>query len=267
MAPKVRVHHFAQKKEAGEPIVMLTCYDAVTAAIFDAAGVDTFLVGDSYGSTLLGYGSTIPVDMNDMERATAAVARGTERAFIVADLPLGSYEASEAQAIKNAIRLVRAGAEAVKLEGGQVRARTIRAIVDAGVNVCAHIGYTPQSINALGGPRVQGRGGEAAEERLMTDALAVQEAGAYAVVLEMVPAPLAVRITKALDIPTIGIGAGHGTDGQVLVWTDMAGMGDWQPSFAKRFGEVGATLRKAAEDYVAEVRTRAFPDSDHTFHK
>lgn len=267
MAPKVRVHHFAQKKAAGEPIVMLTCYDAVTAKIFDAAGVDTFLVGDSYGSTMLGYASTIPVELEDMERATAAVARGTERAFIVADLPLGSCEASDALAVESAIRLVKAGAEAVKLEGGTRRARTIAAIVDAGINVCAHIGYTPQSINALGGPRVQGRGGKAAEERLLADALAVQEAGAYAVVLEMVPAPLAVRITESLDIPTIGIGAGNATDGQVLVWTDMAGMGDWQPSFAKRFGEVGAALRKAVEDYCEDVRARAFPDPDHTFDK
>lgn len=267
MAPKVRVHHFAQKKEAGEPIVMLTCYDAITAKIFDAAGVDTFLVGDSYGSTMLGYGSTIPVELEDMERATASVARGTERAFIVADLPLGSYEASDELAVASSIRLIKAGAEAVKLEGGQARAHTIEAIVNAGINVCAHIGYTPQSINALGGPRVQGRGGSDAEESLLADALAVQDAGAYAVVLEMVPAPLAARITQALDIPTIGIGAGNETDGQVLVWTDMAGMGDWQPSFAKRFGEVGAALRQAVEDYVADVRTRAFPDPDHSFQK
>lgn len=267
MAAKVRVHHFAQKKEAGEPIVMLTAYDAMTAKIFDDAGVDTLLVGDSYGTTLLGYDSTIPVSLEDMERATAAVARGAQRAFIVADLPLGSYEASDELAVASSIRLLKAGAEAVKLEGGQARAHTIRTLVDAGINVCAHIGYTPQSINALGGPRVQGRGGASAEERLLADALAVEEAGAYAVVLEMVPTPLAERITHALTIPTIGIGAGNVTDGQVLVWTDMAGMGDWQPSFVKRFGEIGAALRDATTDYCAEVRSRAFPDPSHSFDK
>ncbi|MBR5951319.1 MAG: 3-methyl-2-oxobutanoate hydroxymethyltransferase, partial [Actinomycetaceae bacterium] len=195
MAKKVRVHHFAEKKQEGEKIVMLTAYDAMTAKIFDDAGVDSILVGDSYGTTMLGYPSTIPVDMSDMVRATAAVARGAQRPFIIADMPLGAAEPSNERAIDNAIFLLKAGAEAVKVEGGVARAHTIRAIVDAGINVCGHIGYTPQSINALGGPRVQGRG-ESGYERLRADALAVQEAGAFAVVLEMVPAPLAEKITE-----------------------------------------------------------------------
>ena len=197
MAKKVRVHHFAEKKQEGEKIVMLTAYDAMTAKIFDDAGVDSILVGDSYGTTMLGYPSTIPVDMSDMVRATAAVARGAQRTFIIADMPLGAAEPSNERAIDNAIFLLKAGAEAVKVEGGVARAHTIRAIVDAGINVCGHIGYTPQSINALGGPRVQGRG-ESGYERLRADALAVQEAGAFAVVLEMVPAPLAEKITEDL---------------------------------------------------------------------
>lgn len=266
MAKKVRVHHFAEKKQTGEPIVMLTAYDAMTAKIFDDAGVDSILVGDSYGTTMLGYPSTIPVDMDDMCRATAAVARGAQRPFIIADMPLGASEASDTQAVENAIVLLKAGAEAVKVEGGVARAHTIRALVDAGINVCGHIGYTPQSINALGGPRVQGRG-DGGYEKLRADALAVQEAGAFAVVFEMVPAPLAEKITAELTIPTIGIGAGNVCDGQVLVWTDMAGMTDWQPSFVKRFGEVGEALRSATETYCAQVRSRAFPDPEHTFDK
>lgn len=263
--PKVRAHHLAAKKAAGEPITMLTAYDAVTARIFDEAGTDMLLVGDSYANAMLGYDSTMRIGMTEMEIATAAVARGASRAFVVADLPFGSYETSHAEAIANAVRLIKAGASAVKLEGGVRMASTIAAIVDAGINVVAHIGFTPQSENALGGPRVQGRGDSASQVR--DDARAVAQAGAIAVVLEMVPAPVATEITKELTIPTIGIGAGELTDGQVLVWTDMAGMTDWQPSFAKVFGEVGQALANAARAYNDAVRARSFPDADHRFNK
>ena len=264
MAPKrVRAHHLGQMKAAGEPITMLTAYDAVCARIFDEAGTDMLLVGDSYGNAMLGFDSTIPVTMDEMLVATKAVVRGAKRAFVVADLPFGSYEESNAQAVHNAVKLIKAGASAVKLEGGARRANTIRAIVDAGIPVVGHIGFTPQAENALGGPRVQGRGdgGDAVRQ----DAKAVQDAGAIAVVLEMVPAPVAADVTAQLDIPTIGIGAGNDTDGQVLVWTDMAGMTDWQPSFAKVFGEVGKALTDAATAFNTAVREKSFPDADHRF--
>lgn len=262
---RVRAHHLAQMKQAGEPITMLTSYDALTARIFDEAGTDMLLIGDSHANATLGYESTISIGMPEMIVATGAVARGAQRAFIVADLPFGSYEASVADAIANSVKLIKAGANAVKLEGGVRMAPTIRAIVDAGINVVAHIGYTPQSENALGGPRVQGRG--SASDAVKADARAVQEAGAIAVVLEMVPAPVAQEITQELAIPTIGIGAGEVTDGQVLVWTDMAAMTDWQPSFAKVFGHVGQALKDAATAYNEAVRSRSFPDDCHRFDK
>lgn len=260
---KVRAHHLAQMKADAQPITMLTSYDAVTARIFDEAGTDMLLVGDSYANAMLGYDSTMRIGMEEMLIATAAVARGTKRAFVVADLPFGTYEASTQEAVANAVKLIKAGASAVKLEGGVRMASTIKAIVDAGINVVGHIGFTPQSENALGGPRVQGRGDSA--DIVREDAKAVEAAGAIAVVLEMVPAPVAEDITAQLQIPTIGIGAGEVTDGQVLVWTDMAAMTDWQPSFAKVFGEVGALLKQAASDYNAQVRERSFPDDAHRF--
>ncbi|MDO4412319.1 3-methyl-2-oxobutanoate hydroxymethyltransferase [Cutibacterium sp.] len=262
---RVRAHHLAKMKQAGQPITMLTSYDALTARIFDEAGTDMLLIGDSHANATLGYDSTISIGMPEMTVATGAVARGAKRAFIVADLPFGSYESSTAEAISNAVKLIKAGANAVKLEGGIRMASTIRAIVDAGINVVAHVGYTPQSENALGGPRVQGRG--SASDVVKEDARAVQEAGAIAVVLEMVPAPVAKEITDELVIPTIGIGAGEDTDGQVLVWTDMAAMTDWQPSFVKVFGQVGKALKDAATAYNEAVRSRSFPDSDHRFDK
>lgn len=263
MTKKVRAHHLQQMKASHTPITMLTAYDALTARIFDAAGTDLLLVGDSYGNVCLGYDSTVKVTLEDMVRATAAVASGAQRAFIVGDLPFGAYETSPADAVRSAVELVRAGAEAVKLEGGERQAHTIRAIVQAGIPVIGHIGYTPQSTNALGGTRVQGRG--AAAEQVKADALAVQKAGAIAVVLEMVPAATAADITASLDIPTIGIGAGNRCDGQVLVWSDMAGMTDWQPSFVQVFGQVGQALTQAAIEYNEAVRTRQFPDDAHSF--
>ena len=226
---RVRLPHIAAAKRSGTRLTMLTAYDALTAPLLEAAGVDMLLVGDSLGNVILGHSSTLPVTVEDMERATASVARSTSRALIVADLPFGSYEDGPAHAFASAARLMKAGAHAVKLEGGAPRAHIIRSLVDAGIPVCAHLGYTPQSENALGGPRMQGRG--EAGEAMRADALAVQEAGAVALVLEMVPSTVAARITAELSIPTIGIGAGPDTDGQVLVWSDMAGYSDWSPSF------------------------------------
>ncbi|MFC5280491.1 3-methyl-2-oxobutanoate hydroxymethyltransferase [Arcanobacterium canis] len=260
---KVRAHHLRAMKENGEKITMLTAYDAITAHIFDEAGIDMLLVGDSYGMTMLGYQSTVPVTMEQMELAIGAVARGTKRAFIVGDMPFGSYEASDSDAVANAVRLIKAGANAVKLEGGERMADRIKAITQAGILVVGHIGYTPQSENALGGPRVQGRGDAALA--VTNDAQAVEDAGAIAVVLEMVPYDIAHEITERLNIPTIGIGAGKLTDGQVLVWSDMAGMQEWTPKFVKVFGEVGAALRQATVAYKDAVKNLEFPDRTHAF--
>ena len=262
---RVRVHHLREAKERGERLTMLTAYDAATASIFDAAGIDMLLVGDSIGNTMLGHTTTLPVTVDDMVRAGRAVAGAASRAFVVVDLPFGSYEAGPEQALATAVRVMKeTGADAVKFEGGRRVAAQVRALTDAGIPVVGHLGYTPQSENLLGGPRVQGRGDEAVE-KLCDDAVAITEAGVVALVLEMVPAPVAARVTEIVGVPTIGIGAGAGCDGQVLVWVDMAGMGDWSPRFAKRFGEVGAALRRAAEDYAREVREGTFPDAAHSF--
>lgn len=267
-APKrVRVHHLAEAKARGEKITMLTAYDGVTATILDAAGVDTLLVGDSIGNVMHGHTSTIPVTVDDMIPAARAVARAAKRALVIVDLPFGSYEAGPAQALETSVRIFKeTGAAAVKLEGGRRMAVQIRALTDAGIPVVGHLGFTPQSENLLGGPRVQGRG-DAAAEALCADAKAVEEAGAIAVVLEMVPVEVAARVTEILRIPTIGIGAGPECDGQVLVWTDMAGMTEWSPRFAKRFAELGQALQEAAADYVADVKGGTFPDEAHSFVK
>lgn len=267
-APKrVRVHHLAEAKARGEKITMLTAYDGVTATILDAAGVDTLLVGDSIGNVMHGHTSTIPVTVDDMIPAARAVARAAKRALVIVDLPFGSYEAGPAQALETSVRIFKeTGAAAVKLEGGRRMAAQIRALTDAGIPVVGHLGFTPQSENLLGGPRVQGRG-DAAAEALCADAKAVEEAGAIAVVLEMVPVEVAARVTEILRIPTIGIGAGPECDGQVLVWTDMAGMTEWSPRFAKRFAELGQALQQAAADYVADVKGGTFPDEAHSFVK
>ena len=259
----VRLPHLLAAKAAGTRLTMLTAYDALTAAVFDEAGMDMILVGDSIGNVMLGHGSTLPVSLDEMVVATRGVARAVQRAFVVADLPFGAYEAGPEQALASAVRLVKAGANGVKLEGGRPRAATIRTLVEAGIPVMGHLGFTPQSVNALGGFRVQGRG--EAGEALLADALAIEKAGAMGMVLEMVPEPLAARVTEALAVPTIGIGAGARCDGQVLVWSDMAGMTDWRPRFAKQFGQVGEALRQAALDYAAEVREGAFPAREHWF--
>ena len=260
-AKRVRVQHIARAKAEGIPLTMLTAYDSLTAPILEAAGVDMLLIGDSLGNVMLGHSSTLPVTLEDMERATASVARSTSRVMIVADLPFGTYEDSAEHAFASAARLMKAGAHAVKLEGGTKRAHIIEALTAAGIPVCAHLGYTPQSENSLGGPRMQGRGDGA--DTLRRDAEAIEAAGAFAVVLEMVPATLAKEITSAARIPTIGIGAGPHTDGQVLVWSDMAGYSDWVPSFVHKFGQLGPALKEAASDYVAAVRTRRFPGPDN----
>ncbi|QWW18781.1 3-methyl-2-oxobutanoate hydroxymethyltransferase [Schaalia sp. 19OD2882] len=259
--PRFRVHHLAKAKAEGRPVTMLTAYDALVAPILEAAGVDMLLVGDSLGNVVLGHATTVKVILEDMERATAAVARSVSTSMVVADMPFGTYEADPVAAFDNAARLMRAGANAVKLEGGAARAATVRMLVDGGIPVVAHLGYTPQSENTLGGPRMQGRG-EAAE-LMLADALALQDAGAFAVVLEMVPDDVAGMLTKELAMSTIGIGAGPHTDGQVLVWSDMAGMGQWVPSFVRRFAELGQELRSAAEQYVAAVGDRSFPGPEN----
>ncbi len=262
---RVRVHHLLAAKAAGERITMLTAYDAVTARIFDSAGIDMLLVGDSIGDNMLGHSSTIPVTMDELIPAVRAVARSTQRTMVVADLPFGSYEASPEQALASSVRMLKeGGAHAVKFEGGRRVAPHAKLITDAGIPVVGHLGLTPQSENMLGGKRVQGRGEEAAQA-MLDDALALQEAGAVALVLEMVPGPLATKITEALTIPTIGIGAGAQCDGQVLVWVDVAGMGPWAPRFAKQFADIGNQLRQAAQDYASEVRSGAFPAKEHTY--
>jgi 3-methyl-2-oxobutanoate hydroxymethyltransferase len=252
-------------RDRGEKITMLTAYDALTASLVDAAGVDVILVGDSIGDNMLGHSTTLPVTVDEMVVAARAGASATTRALVVVDLPFGSYEVSPQQALETSIRLMKStGAEAVKLEGGVTRAEHIRLITEAGIPVVGHVGFTPQSENLLGGKRIQGRG-EGATERLLSDVRAVQDAGAVLVVLEMVPGTVAAEVTAAVDIPTIGIGAGAGTSGQVLVWLDMAGMTDWSPSFARRFAEIGRQLTAAAGDYVAAVKSGEFPTAEHTF--
>jgi 3-methyl-2-oxobutanoate hydroxymethyltransferase len=262
---RVRVHHLREAKERGERITMLTAYDAPTAQIFDEAGTDVLLIGDSLGDNFYGYPSTIPVTVDEMLHHTRAVSGATKRALVVADLPFGSYESSPQQAFTTAVRFLKeAGAHAVKFEGGRRVADHVRLLTSSGIAVMGHLGFTPQSENVLGGKRVQGRGTDAAE-RLSEDALALQEAGAFAVVLEMVPAPLAARITEILAIPTIGIGAGPHCDGQVLVWPDMAGLSDWTPRFAKRYGRLREELATAARAYLEDVRNGTFPDDEHSF--
>ncbi|MCL2422758.1 MAG: 3-methyl-2-oxobutanoate hydroxymethyltransferase [Micrococcales bacterium] len=262
---RMRIHHLAQAKERGDKLTMLTAYDAITARIFDDAGVEMLLVGDSIGNTMLGYSTTLPVTVDQMVVAARAVAGAVRRALVVVDLPFGSYEAGPEQALASAVRLMKeTGVTAVKLEGGVRVAAQVRALTDAGIPVVGHLGYTPQSEHLLGGPRVQGRG-DAAAARLHADASALVDAGAVAIVLEMVPSSVAADVTAAVPVPTIGIGAGPHCDGQVLVWVDMAGMGDWSPRFARRFGEVGQALSDAAKAYVDEVRSGGFPDEAHSF--
>ena len=254
------------QKQSGEKITMLTAYDYTTARIMDECGVNSILIGDSLGMVMLGYENTLPVTMEDMIHHTAAVARGAENAFIVADMPFMSYQTGVRDAVINAGRLVKeGGAHAVKLEGGAAVCEQIRAIVDASIPVVAHLGLTPQSVNAFGGYKGQGKSLERAQE-LIDDALKIQEAGACAVVLECVPAKLAELITSKLTIPTIGIGAGAGCDGQVLVYQDMLGLNTGHTAkFVKIFAEAGALMREGIKAYIDETNAGVFPAEEHTY--
>ena len=257
---------FAAAKAKGEKLSMLTAYDYSTAKLEDESGINGILVGDSLGNVVLGYEDTVSVTMEDMIHHGAAVARGAKNALVVVDMPFMSYEVTVEEAVRNAGRLMKEGrAGAVKLEGGVRVAEQIRAIVKAGIPVMGHIGLTPQSINVFGGFKVQGKSEEAARA-LLADAKAVEEAGAFAVVIEAVPAALAQMITDAVSIPTIGIGAGAGCDGQILVYQDMLGMfSDFTPKFVKRYANVGEVMREAFVNYAAEVASGAFPTEEHTY--
>lgn len=257
---------FAAAKAKGEKLSMLTAYDYSTAKLEDESGINGILVGDSLGNVVLGYEDTVSVTMDDMIHHGAAVARGAKNALVVVDMPFMSYEVTVEEAVRNAGRLMKEGrAGAVKLEGGVRVAEQIRAIVKAGIPVMGHIGLTPQSINVFGGFKVQGKSEEAARA-LLADAKAVEEAGAFAVVIEAVPAALAQMITDAVSIPTIGIGAGAGCDGQILVYQDMLGMfSDFTPKFVKRYANVGEVMREAFANYAAEVASGAFPTEEHTY--
>jgi len=249
----------------GEKIAVLTCYDASFAALLEAAGVDVLLVGDSLGMVLQGHDTTLPVTLDDMEYHTACVARGAQRAFIVADMPFGTFQASPPRTFENAARLLAAGAQMVKLEGGAVMAETAAFLTARGVPVCGHLGLTPQAVHQFGGYRVQGRN-EAGAEQLLADALALQDAGAGMLVLEMVPAALARKITAQLQIPTIGIGAGADCAGQVLVLYDMLDIFPGRKAkFAKNFVENAGGIQKAVERYVKAVKTGTFPGPEHSF--
>jgi 3-methyl-2-oxobutanoate hydroxymethyltransferase len=261
---RVTVRDIAAAKARGEKWPMLTAYDALTAGIFDRAGIPVLLVGDSAAMVVYGHDTTIPVTVDDLIPLTAAVVRGTSRALIVADLPFGSYQASPGAALDAATRFLKeTGAQAVKLEGGERVARQVEELVAAGIPVMAHIGLTPQSVNAFGGYRVQGRGEEG--ERLLHDAKVLQAAGAFSVVLECVPAPLAARVTAELSIPTVGIGAGAGCDAQVLVWQDMAGLSPRVAKFVKRYADVATVLSEAATAFAEDVTSGAFPDEAHSY--
>ena len=270
LGKKVTVPDVARMKAAGERITMVTAYDCAFARLLDKAGVDLLLVGDSLGMVVQGLETTLPVTLDEMIYHTRMVARGAHRALVVGDLPFGAYQTSPTQALESAIRLVKeGGAQAVKLEGGLPMARAIEAIAAIDVPVMGHVGLTPQSVHRMGGHRVQGRRhghGAGERERVLDDARAVQEAGAFAVVLECIPLDLAAEITAELKIPTIGIGAGAHCDGQVLVLHDLLGLStDWTPRFAKRYAELGQEVVRAAETYVREVKDGAFPTEAQAF--
>ena len=263
---KNTVNTLLQQRKDGNKITMLTCYDYSTAKLMEEVGVNTILVGDSLGNTMLGYEDTIQVTMEDMIHHSAAVSRGLKNTLLVCDMPFMSYQTSVYDAVVNAGRLMKEGhANMVKLEGGVEVVPQIEAIVKASIPVCAHIGLTPQSINAFGGFKVQGKT-EAAARKLIEDAKAVQAAGATMVVLEAVPAKLATKITEMLDIPTIGIGAGNGCDGQVLVYQDMLGMfTDYVPKFVRQFANVGEVMKQAFTDYINAVGDGSFPKEENTY--
>ncbi len=263
---RITIRDLQLAKQRGERWPMLTAYDYSTARVFDEAGIPVLLVGDSAANVVYGYDTTVPVSVDELLPLVRGVVRGTSRALVVADLPFGSYQASRTQALETAARFMKeGGAQAVKLEGGQRVAPQVEALVSAGIPVMAHIGLTPQSVNAFGGYRVQGRGDEGAH-RLLQDAKALQHAGAFAVVMEVVPSEVAAQVTATLDIPTVGIGAGPSCDAQVLVWQDMAGLRSGKPAkFVKEFAHVGAVLHDAATAFSNEVRSGSYPAPEHEY--
>ncbi|QRP44959.1 3-methyl-2-oxobutanoate hydroxymethyltransferase [Amycolatopsis sp. FDAARGOS 1241] len=265
-ARKVRIHHLRELKERGEPWPMLTTYDMYSAQLFDEAGIPVLLVGDSAANNVFGYETSLPVTVDELLPLVRAVTRSVKRALVVADLPFGSYQLSPEQALATSVRFMKEGrAHAVKLEGGRRFAAHVEALTSAGIPVMGHIGFTPQSEHNLGGYRVQGRG-EAADV-LLADALALQEAGAFSVVMEMVPAEAAKRVTHELQIPTVGIGAGPDCDAQVLVWQDMAGLRRGKaPRFVKRYADLAGVLQNAASAFAEDVRRGEFPAAEHAFH-
>ncbi len=262
---RIRTRHFQIAKDNGIKITGLTSYDQLTAGIFDEAGIDFLLVGDSAGNNVYGYETTLPVTIDDLIPLTRAVAGAVSRAFVVADMPFGSYESGPDEALHTAVRFMKeTGAHAVKLEGGERSAKQIRRIVSAGIPLMAHIGFTPQSEHGLGGHVIQGRG--EGIEQLLADAHAVQNAGAFAVVLEMVPAEAAARVTKELSIPTIGVGAGPHVDGQLLVWTDWAGFTKGRiPKFVKQYANLRQTLADAVAEYRGDVAEGTYPGPEHSY--
>ncbi|MGE5762422.1 MAG: 3-methyl-2-oxobutanoate hydroxymethyltransferase [Mycobacterium leprae] len=262
---RVTVHDLAAAKERGERWAMLTAYDQYSAAIFDEAGIPVLLVGDSAANNVLAYDTTIPVTVDELIPLVRAVVRSSSRAMVVADLPFGSYQASVPLALETAARFLKeGGAHAVKLEGGQRVVPQVEALLAAGIPVMAHLGLTPQSVHAFGGYRVQGRG--EAGEQLLADAKTLEAAGAFSVVLEVVPAELAARVTAALAIPTIGIGAGVDCDAQVLVWQDMVGLNPKPPRFVKQYADLRGVLGDAARRFAEDVRTAAYPGAEHSYH-
>lgn len=263
---RVRIRHFQRAKETGVKIVGLTSYDFLSAEVFDRAGIDFLLVGDSAGNTVFGYDTTLPVTVDELIPLTRAVARAAKRALVVADMPFGSYEVNAREALHTAIRFMKeTGAHAVKLEGGERSAEQIRRVVEAGIPVMGHVGYTPQSEHGLGGHVIQGRGDEGAAQ-LLRDARAVEEAGAFAVVLEMVPSEAARAVTEALTIPTLSVGAGPHCDGQLLVWSDWAGMTSGRiPKFVKQYAQLAQTLEEAAVAFREDVASGAYPAPEHEY--
>lgn len=264
-AAKIRTHHLRQAKLNGERFAMLTAYDQYTAEIFDQAGIEVLLVGDSASNNVFGNETSLPVTVDELLPLCRAVTRSARRALVVADLPFGSYEVSAQQAVATGVRFLKEGlAHAVKIEGGKFYAETVRAMVQAGIPVMAHIGFTPQSEHALGGYRVQGRGDDA--QRLIDDAVALADAGAFCVLMEMVPAETAAAVDAAVDVPTVGIGAGNATTGQVLVWQDMAGLrGGRMAKFVRQYADLRSSLSDAAKAYGEDVRSGQFPGPEHSF--
>ena len=264
---KITILDLQRMKDKGERMTMLTAYDYPTGRILDACGVDILLVGDSVGNVILGQANTLPVSIGDMIHHTKAVARACKNALVVIDMPFMSYQTSIKDAKRNAGRMIKeSGAEAVKLEGGANMEDTIKAITDIDIPVMAHIGLTPQSIHKMGGYRVQGRE-DKQREKLLTDALAVERAGAFSVVLEAIPGKLAKEVTEKLKIPTIGIGAGVNCDGQVLVINDLLGLsGEFRPKFVKKYVNLEEAISKAVKEYISEVKSKAFPSDEHSFH-